>query len=60
MIPQVVASERGTAQTVCVAMRRRGCRTAARHAGGEWNALESAVIEGESPVHEARRGPAAS
>ena len=54
MIPPVVASERGTAQTVDVARRRRGCRTAALYCDGEWKYLESYIIEGDSPVLEAR------
>ena len=53
MIPPVVASERGTAQTVDVARRRRGCRTAALYCDGEWKYLESYITEGDNPVHEA-------
>ncbi len=40
MIPPVVASERGTAQTVDVARRQRGCRTATLYANREQNTLE--------------------
>ena len=54
MIPPVVASERGRAQTGCVAMHARGCRTAPWHADGEENCLESQSAEGERPVSEAR------
>ena len=53
MIPLVVASERGRAQTGCVATRRRGCRTATLHDDGERNTLEKVAIEGESPLREA-------
>ena len=60
MIPPVVASERGTAQTVDVVRRRRGCRTAALYCDGEWNALEKATVDGESPVHEAKSSIAVS
>ena len=54
MIPPVVASDRGRAQTGVVAMRRRGCRTTSWHGRGEWNGLESPTRDGDSPVHEAR------
>ncbi len=60
MIPLVVASERGRAQTGGVATRRRGCRTATLHCLGEWNTLESVAIAGESPLHEADAGIAVS
>ena len=53
MIPPVVASDRGTAQTVDVARRQRGCRTATLYCNGEWKYLESYIIEGDNPVHEA-------
>ena len=53
MIPQVVASERGPAQTVCVAMHMRGSRTTPWYAECEKNVLESSVIEGDNPVIEA-------
>ena len=53
MIPPVVASDRGRAQTVCVATHMRGCRTAPWHAGCEENDLESSTVAGESPVSEA-------
>ena len=44
MIPPVVASERGTAQTADVARRLRGCRTAALYCDGEWKYLEHSGI----------------
>ena len=53
MIPPVVASERGRAQTGGVAMRLRGCRTTQSYSDCEENILESIIIEGESPVSEA-------
>ena len=53
MIPPVVASDRGTAQTADVARRRRGCRTATLYCNGEWKYLESYITEGDNPVHEA-------
>ncbi len=53
MIPPVVASERGRAQTDGVATRCRGCRTATLYLDREWNGLESPAIAGESPLHEA-------
>ena len=54
MIPQVVASERGPAQTVCVAMHSRGSRTTPWYRECEKNDLESSSTEGERPVFEAR------
>ena len=60
MIPPVVASERGRAQTGGVATRLRGCRTATLHSCGEENALEKAAIDGESPVSEVNCGIAVS
>ena len=60
MIPLVVASERGGAQTRGVATRRGGCRTAALHREGERDALESAAVEGDSPLREPQPGIAAS
>ena len=54
MIPLVVASERGRAQTHGVAMHHGGSRTTLWHADGEENCLESQSIEGERPVSEAR------
>ena len=54
MIPPVVASERGTAQTVDVARRQRGCRTATLYANREQNTLENVTIDGDSPVCEAK------
>ena len=53
MIPPVVASERGRAQTCDVAMRRRGCRTTLSYFDCEANILESIIIEGDNPVFEA-------
>ena len=60
MIPPVVASDRGRAQTVCVATHMRGCRTVLWHAKCEENDLESSTAAGESPVSEARCGLAVS
>ena len=60
MIPLVVASERGTAQTVDVARRQRGCRTATLYLNGEWKYLESYITEGDNPVHEAKSSIAVS
>ena len=56
MIPPVVASERGRAQTAVVATQLRGCRTTAWYADCEGNVLESSTIEDESSVPEARCG----
>ena len=56
MIPPVVASDRGRAQTAVVAMRQRGCRTTLWYSDVEWKHLESCITEGDSPVHEYRRG----
>ena len=50
MIPQVVASERGTAQTDYVVMHSRGYRTAIFRLKINWNDLESSIIEGDNPV----------
>ena len=50
MIPQVVASERGTAQTSYVVMHSWGYRTAIFGIKMNWNALERAIIEGDNPV----------
>ena len=54
MIPPVVASDRGTAQTGVVATHRRGSRTTTWHGDDEEKVLESAVTEGDSPVSEVR------
>ena len=54
MIPPVVASDRGIAQTVDVATRRRGCRTARLYSTCEQNLLEIRIIEGDNPVCEAQ------
>ena len=56
MIPPVVASDRGTAQTGDVAMHRRGSRTTRWYSDVEWNDLESSTIEDDSSVHEHRWG----
>ena len=56
VISPVVASDRGTAQTVAVAMQRRGSRTTLWHTRRERNCLESQAAEGESPLREASRG----
>ena len=53
MIPLVVASERGRAQTMIVAMQPWGCRTTLWQDACEKNVLERTTIEGESPVSEA-------
>ena len=50
MIPLVVASERGTAQTNDVVMHCWGYRTATFGINLNWNALERAIIEGDNPV----------
>ena len=50
MIPQVVASERGTAQTSYVVMHSWGYRTATFRLKMNWNALERVIIEGDNPV----------
>ena len=56
MIPLVVASERGSAQTAYVAMHIRGSRTTLWYLNRERNVLESSTVEDESSVCEARRG----
>ena len=53
MIPPVVASDRGRAQTGSVATRRRGCWTARLHVRGEQKHLERCIPEGDNPVCEA-------
>ena len=55
MIPPVVASDRGRAQTSCVAMHKGGSRTTLWYIDREKNVLESSSAEGERPVIEARR-----
>ena len=60
MIPPVVASDRGRAQTGVVAMQFRGCRTATSYDASERKLLESSTLEGESPVCEAKFGVAVS
>ena len=52
MIPPVVASDRGRAQTARVATHVRGCRTTLWYPKREWNVLESSAIEDESSVYE--------
>ena len=56
MIPPVVASDRGRAQTAGVATHLRGCRTTLWYPDAEWKSLESLIIEGDNPVHERRGG----
>ena len=56
MIPPVVASERGRAQTSGVATHQGGCRTTTWYADSEKNDLESSTIDGDSPVIEAECG----
>ena len=60
MIPPVVASDRGRAQTVVVAMHPRGCRTAPLYFTCEEKPLERGTTEGDSPVPEAQGGIAES
>ena len=54
MIPPVAASGRGRAQTGDVATHLRGSRTALLYFDREEKELESSIIEGDSPVSEAR------
>ena len=56
MIPPVVASERGRAQTPFVAMQMGGSRTTSWYLDDERNGLESPAIVGDSPVREVRGG----
>ena len=56
MIPPVVASDRGRAQTACVATHARGCRTTLWHPDVEWKLLERSTVEDDSSVHEHRWG----
>ena len=60
MIPPVVASDRGRAQTRDVATHPWGSRTALLYFDREENLLESRVTEGDNPVSEARRDIAVS
>ena len=53
MIPLVVASERGIAQTCFVGTLSRGCRTTLSYLDCEKNVLERTIIEGDNPVFEA-------
>ena len=50
MIPRVVASESGIAQTDVVVMLHRGSRTAISDDKRTGSCLESHVVEGENPV----------
>ena len=54
MIPPVVASDRGRAQTAVVVMHQRGCRSTTWYSKCEANVLESSITEGDNPVSEAR------
>ena len=54
MIPPVVASDRGIAQTVVVVTQCRGCRTARLYFSCEKNVLERTAIAGDSPLSEAQ------
>ena len=54
MIPPVVASERGRAQTSFVAMQMGGSRTTAWYLDREEKVLESSIREGDNPVPEAQ------
>ena len=56
MIPPVVASERGRAQTTVVATQLWGCRTTLWHVDHERNILERMSVEGDRPVREVRDG----
>ena len=56
MIPPVVASDRGRAQTVSVAMPQRGSRTTLWYTNHERNVLESSTIEDDSSVLEVSGG----
>ena len=60
MIPPVVASERGRAQTCHVATHGRGCRTAMSDSERERKCLERHIREGDNPVCEARTAVADS
>jgi hypothetical protein len=55
MIPPVVASDRGIAQTGRVAMLPRGSRTTLSYFISEEKSLESLTIAGESPLSEATK-----
>ena len=57
MIPPVVASDRGRAQTRCVATHSGGCRTTLWHLYREEKVLESSITEGDNPVSVAASGP---
>ena len=56
MIPPVVASERGRAQTGDVATHHRGCRITTWYPNHEQNGLESPARDGDSPVREMEWG----
>ena len=53
MIPLVVASERGRAQTGVVAMPPQGCRTTLWYKESDRNNMEMLTLDGDSPVREA-------
>ena len=53
MIPLVVASEVGKAQTGVVFLQCRGSRTALLYFYREKKPLENGIIEGDNPVFEA-------
>ena len=52
MIPLVVASERGIAQTCLWQRLAGGCRTTVSYLDCEKNVLERTIIEGDNPVFE--------
>ena len=54
MIPLVVASERGLAQTYVVYLLHRGCRSTLLYKSIERHILERITIQGDSPVLEVR------
>ena len=60
MIPPVVASERGRAQTCHVATHGRGCRTAMSDGERQRKCLERHIMESENAVREARTAVADS
>ena len=58
VIPPVVASERGRAQTRAVARPDGGCRDATSYGNCERNRPDSRAIAGDSPLREAESGVA--
>ena len=56
MIPPVVASDRGRAQTFTVAMPQRGSRNTTLYFRGEEKGLENPPVDSERLVSEAERG----